>query len=117
MQAADQGAEVVARTVIGGRRCRDEEPSLEMKSVVTAARLDAEQVNTFSTTQLLILSDDLAHEAISVKSSLLFHLLHYMPAMSMVCFHVSLDLPPSIPLPVEACYWVAFIAFSTSRQR
>ena len=44
-----------------------------MKSVVTAARLDAEQVNTFSTTQLLILSDDLAHEAISVKSYLLHH--------------------------------------------
>ena len=71
MQAADHGAEVVARTVIGGRRCRDEEPSLEMKSVVTAARLNTEQVNTFSPTQLLILSDDLAHEAISVKSHLL----------------------------------------------
>ena len=67
MQAADHGAEVVARTVIGGGGCRDEEPSLEMKSVVTTARLDAEQVNTFSTTQLLILSDDLTHEAIPVR--------------------------------------------------
>jgi len=73
MQAADCGAEVVARAVIGGRGCRDEEPPFEMKSVVTAARLDAEQVNSFSTTQLLILSDDLAHEAISVKSYVLPH--------------------------------------------
>jgi hypothetical protein len=66
VQAADHGAEIMARAVIGGGGCRDEEPSLEMKSVVTAARLDAEQVNTFSTTQLLILPDDPTHEANSV---------------------------------------------------
>jgi hypothetical protein len=82
VQAADQGAEVVARAVIGGGGGRDEEPSLEMKSVVTAARLDAEQVNTFSATQLLILSDDLTHEAISVKSYSLHNV--YMPTPALV---------------------------------
>lgn len=54
-----------------------------MKSVVTAARLYAEQVNTFSTTQLLVLSDNLAHEAIVVKSYL------FSRVYQSVCTHVS----------------------------
>jgi hypothetical protein len=54
---------------------------------VTTARLDAEQVNTFSTAQLLILSDDFAHEAISVKSHLFLYA--YQPSISLVNFVIS----------------------------
>jgi hypothetical protein len=111
VQAADQGAEVMARAVIGGGRGRNEEPSFEVKSVVAAARLDREQIDTFCAAQLLILSDDLAHVAISVKSSLLLHLYAPLLFMSMSCFHVSLFLPQQLAHARREFLFCCFCAF------
>jgi hypothetical protein len=67
VQAADCGAEVVARAVIRGGGSRDEKPSFEMKSIVASARLDAEEGDIFGAAHLLILSDNFPHVAISVN--------------------------------------------------
>lgn len=93
MQAADRGTQVVTRAVIGGRQGRDEKPSFKVKSDVTAALLDPEQRHTFSTTQLLILSDIPTHEAKSVTSDLLVHYYGTISRSSITIFHVSLFLP------------------------
>lgn len=61
MQAADRRAEVAAGAVIGGCRCRDDEPSFELKGVVAAARLDADEGHTFGTAELVVFSYDLTH--------------------------------------------------------
>jgi hypothetical protein len=61
VQAADRGAQVVTRTVIRGRRSRDEESSFEVKCVVATAWLDTEQRHALGAAQLLVLPDDFAH--------------------------------------------------------
>jgi hypothetical protein len=61
VQAADRGAQVVTRTVIRGRRSRDEEFSFEVKCIVVTARLDTEQRHALGAAKLLVLPDDFAH--------------------------------------------------------
>lgn len=63
MQAADRRAEVVAGAVIGGCRCRDDEPPFELEGKVASAGVYREQIHTFGPAELVVFSNDLTHEA------------------------------------------------------